>query len=172
MDNLFTAIKSLILQLSILYPANNIFKGFQNNYPIPANNNFIIMSVFPEISSHCLLPEYEYNTTSETEKWTQIDKATFQIDFYGNNAIDVSALFRLALQSAYATDYFLDNGYNCVVGIVKNTHNLTTPIDREMFTDRYTVIFTMQFNNLLTVETFGATEVNMGVIFADIQKPT
>lgn len=172
MDDLFTAVKALILQLTNLYPANNIFKGFQNDYPIPDNSNFIIMVVYPNIHSHCLLPEYDYDTTAETETWTQIDEATFQIDFYGDNAIAASALFRLALQSAYATNYFLDNGYDCAVGIVKDTRNLTNPIDREMFTDRYSVIFTMQFNNILTVSTPGATQVNINVVLADVQQPT
>jgi hypothetical protein len=160
MDNIFTAIKALIIKLSSLYPATNIYKAFNNSFAVPANNNFVIMTLYPEIKSHALLPVYSYDTTLEKETWKQIDEATFQVDFYGDNAITVSALFRAALQSAYATNYFLQNGYDCVVGVVKPTKNLTETIDRDMYTLRYAVVFSVQFNNKLTVNTLGFTEVS------------
>lgn len=163
MDNIFTGIKALIQKLSPLYPADNIYKAFNNSYPVPTNNNFVMMTVYPEIKSHALLPLYNYDDTLETETWKQIDEATFQVDFYGVNAITVSALFRAALQSAYATNYFLQNGYNCVVGIVQSTRNLTNTIDRDMYTLRYAVIFSIQFNNALTVSTLGFTETDLNV---------
>lgn len=172
MDNIFAGIKALLVNLSNLYAADVIFKGFNNNYPIPADNTFIIMNILPNIHSHCLLPVYNYDDITEEETWSQLDEASFQVDFYGVNAVTASAKFRAALQSGYGTRFLQDEGYQCVVGIVKDTQNLTDIIDRDMYTQRYAVLFTIQFNNILTVDTPGFDEADIDVIFADIQKPT
>lgn len=171
MDFLFKAIKALILKLNTDYINSNVFKGFSNNYPVPANDNFAIMSQLPNIESHCLLPAYNWEELTENENWSQIDEAFFQVDFYGDTAITTSAGFRLALQSAYANTFFEENYPNCVVGIVKPVINLTNTIDRDVYTIRYTVIFSLQFNNILTVETPSFDAVNFTTILADIVPP-
>jgi hypothetical protein len=159
MDNLFTGIKALLLNLSNLVPTTAIYRGFENNYALPAGNDFIVMSQLPNIDSHCLLPVYNYDDTAEQSNWSQVDEVKFQVDFYGVNAINLSAKFRAALQSSYGTKFLQANNYNCVVGIVSDTKNLTNLIDRDMYTARYTVIFSLQFNNVLTVSEPGFDEV-------------
>lgn len=152
MTNLMpNAIKALILdQFSSDYPASSIFQGYPNNDVRPQNNQFVVMTLLPT-NSMMLNPVVQYDSTTEETSYQNINTADWQVDFYGSPAQADAIQFKLLLEVLYANDFFNINDYGCSVHTVRQMPNLTQTIDSQMYIPRYAVLFSLFYNNIVTV---------------------
>jgi len=150
---MYGAIKALLLAIgSGIYPANVIFQAYQNNYPLPQNSQYIIMTQ-GDTKSISLMPGYLYDATNEIDNFFNIDATDFQVDFYGNPASAQANLFRLILQTSYGTEIL--STYGVYVYEVKKQRNLTSNFDRDMYLQRFNVKFSLFNDNTFTPSSLG-----------------
>lgn len=168
---LFKGIKQLIVTMAIAeYPASNIFAAFQNNLKYPENNNFIIITELHTVSM-AMMPAWQYYPDligdQETEEYDQLDSTSFQVDFYGAASRSAASKFRLILQSSMGSDY-LDQ-FACNVHEVGELLNLTGVLDREQYTKRFAVKFSLFNNNNITELSPGFNAIDPNLRLAEVQ---
>lgn len=125
---------------------NNIFIGYQNNYPLPKDNDFIIISdLNPRIKHQGITTIDKINDKIITQ--TMRD-TVLQIDFYGVNAMDNAIIFQHLFMTPIATDFL--NDYNVSGHEVGNIMNLTDTLDIDNYVDRFTIKISLFSNAILT----------------------
>lgn len=164
---MFKGLKALIVNMAVTeYPADTIFQAFLNGLKLPANNNFVIITEL-DTRSMAMMPAWEYDAALEVENVDQLDSTWFQVDFYGNPSRNAAAQFRLTLQSYIGSD-FLDV-YGCNVHEVGDLLNLTGVLDRENYTKRFAVKFSLFNNNTITQSSLGFDDDTVDLRLAEVQ---
>ncbi len=156
---LYQALIALIIaNFSADYPLINsakfsgypIFQGYQNDYPIPNNGKYVILTTRPE-ENQILNPNSITAPLDNTQRYLTLLSSSMQIDFYGENAETNARNFQLLMNSQYANKFFSDNSYSCTVNRVNDVLNLSDVLGRDMYIPRFMVMCSL-FNNP-TIET-------------------
>jgi hypothetical protein len=164
----FTGIKAMVINMGIpTYLNSNVFIAFQNSVEYPRDNVFVVITQL-DVTSMSLIPSNQYDSTGEIENIVQLDSTMFQVDFYGVGADTGANKLRLLLQSANGSN-FLNTTYNCNVHEVGELLNLTGVLDRENYTKRYAVRFSLFGNNSLTIGSLGFSSDSPILRLAEIQ---
>jgi len=154
MNFLYGAIIALIAnQFNSDYPLVNtdkfsgryLFDGNQNNYTVPKDAPFVIVTAHPE-ANQILNPSSITDSESGTQRFITLFSSKFQVDFYGTNAQENARQFSLLLNSWYANNFWKQHELPCSVNRVDDVKNLTHTIGREMYMPRFMVECSL-FNN-------------------------
>lgn len=122
-----------------------IFAGQQNNYAIPANGKYVIITLLSD-ENQILNPRSIANLTDESQQFSTMVSSTMQVDFYGTNAQTNARIFQMLINSDYANTFFIDNSYACSVNRVEPVRNLSDTLGRDMYIQRFMVKLSL-FNN-------------------------
>lgn len=165
---MYTAIKALLVQiLNGLYNTNEIFQAYQNNYPLPTDSQFIIMTQ-GETKSLPLMINYLYDPTNEIDNYITIDATDFQVDFYGSPSNNACNLFRNVLQTVYGAGFF--STYGISIYEIKKQFNLTNNVDRDMYLQRFAVRFSLFNDNIFSPSSLGFVPVKVDNLYlAEVQ---
>jgi len=154
----------LAILVANYYDSNNIFQAYQNDYTIPANNKYIIITELdttnisrPNSSFTGMLPQ-------GTRQITNMDVTTFQLDFYGPPARQMAAGVRLYLQSPDGTQWLQAKG-NITVYNINKLQNLTLVLDQRRYLPRFTFTFSVFNNNSVNYNMYGFNTVKPGLIY-------
>ena len=123
-----------------------IFQGYQNNFQVPANGNYVVITALPEENQILNPSSRSIDLDAETQVYDTVLSSGFQVDFYGINAQQNARTFQLLMNSDYGNNFFVTNSYNCTVNRVKEVVNLTDVFGRDMYLPRFMVICSL-FNN-------------------------
>ncbi len=145
-----------------------IFQGYQNNYAIPSNGKYVVITAKPE-ENQILNPTSVPDLLDESETYLTLLSTSMQVDFYGANAQTNARSFQLLMNSQYANKFFSDNSHDCTVNRVNEVMNLSEVLGREMYIPRFMVMCSL-FNNPIIeapLETFDSWVDNIRL--AEIQ---
>ncbi len=174
---MFQAIIALMIaNFSADYPQSTIapfigyplFQGYQNNYMIPQNGQYVVITAMPE-KNQILNPTSLWNLNTDTQDYYTLFSSGFQADFYGTNAELNAGRFQLLLQSDYGNNFFLDNNYVCSVHEVKDVINLTDIVGRDMYLPRFVVRYSLFNNPIITTPLSTFDGVTNNIRLADVQ---
>lgn len=145
-----------------------IFQGQQNNYTIPANGKYVVLTAISD-ENQVLNPTSALNMTTNTQDYFTLIVSMFQADFYGANAQDNARKFSLLLNSPYADNFFIYNNYACSVQMVKSIVNLTGIFGRDMYLPRFAVRYALYNNPIITTPLPKFTGFANNIRWANIQ---
>jgi hypothetical protein len=125
------------------YTSDNIFYTQQNNFTLPKDNAFIVITQGDTFSTG--KPTWNFKQ-DDTTTITNFEYTNMQVDFYHSTmtAFNASERLKIALESYYATDFLSDYGFT--IYEVRETKNLTDIFDSETYLKRFVINFSM-FNN-------------------------
>ena len=144
----------------------NIFIGYQNNYTLPTDNNYAIISRLDTGSNG--IPVSEYNDTTETTTYVTAFTPLYQFDFYGKYAETTATYLQTVFLSKLATEYLAQYGMS--VYQVKPITNLTESMDYEEYTVRYVLKVSFFANTVVTDKNLGTNLINNEFLLAEIQQ--
>lgn len=179
MDLYIPLINLIINQFNIDYPlltnstfpngGRNIFRGYQNNFTVPQNGKYVIITNIMPSESQTLHTEPINNVTNGTQEYITIVADTFQIDFYGANSYNNSRILQMLLNNSYANNFFNDHNYACSVYKTQPVKQLSDIYGRDMYLERYAVICSLFSNIRQTSELPTYDGVTNNIRLADIQ---
>lgn len=144
---------------------NNFFVGQQNNYVLPTDNSFITIT---EIDAGVNgFPMRVYDSTLEKEFYVTADTPMFQLDFYGQFALNTVKRIRTVLKSPLATNYLSQFGSS--VYQVKDIQNLTSAFDYDEYVSRYSLRFSLFNNTVLNNDDLATTLIDNQLYLAEVQ---
>lgn len=177
MNQLYQAIIAIIVAnfdsdypvtTSTKFTGRPIFRGRQNNYVIPANGKYVIITDLID-ENRILNPMSTWDLLNEVETYNTLLATDFQVDFYGDNSLDNSRKFQLLMNGNYANNYFLDNNYPCSVYKVKDIINMGDLVGRDMYLARYSIRFSLFNNQTVTTPLSTFDGVTNNIRLADVQ---
>ena len=166
MNEIYIAVKAMLINLFPSYDPAKIYQMAQNNMTLP-DDVFIIMRG-DDSDNMMMIPEYKYDATNEVSSYTGLDSTKIYIDFYGAGGDALAKTLRLYLSTFDCTD-FLATNHNMSIHEVKKERNLTEEFDRGKYLQHYVVEFSIFAINALAISSLGFSSAEVGVILADVQ---
>lgn len=164
---MYEGIKALLTSLFPgIYEAKNMFKGFENDYTLPANSKYIVITEF-DSEPQGITPAWHYADDVGITTYYDLNASEFEVDFYGEPAETSCKLLQVVLRSAYATNFL--NDYDCNIYKVNKVLNLTHILDRENYLPRFLIRFGVFNNNYFTYSDPGFTSLTPELYFAEAQ---
>ena len=102
-DDVFTAVRALILNVLPTIGAENVRQGQQDDVPMPTGPNFIILT--PGDRGALATTVREYRPDDGERDTTRSTRFGMQIDFYGPDATDNGQRFAILFRDMYGCDF-------------------------------------------------------------------
>lgn len=165
MSSLTDAIYDLTASVATIYLPANIFLAYGNNYSLPADNNYIIITEQP--TKTLSTPYHKYDDIAEITTIDALCETLFQVDFYGDNANATSKKFKLVIEDRLGTEFLTPLGFS--IAVVEDAQNLSLVMDRDVYVQRWAVRFTVFNNNMITPITpsFDVLDVNVDTVLVE-----
>lgn len=140
-SDLYTAIKSMVLDADLGFLNNEIFSSPQSNTNFPKNGNFCYFQYLNRKPTS-ITPSKIYNGADETINTQSLYEYPIQIVFVGKDSIDRSMTFDEYLRN-FAADYLLENTDFVRMGYVINNTNITKYLGRNVFEQQTKNLFVL-----------------------------
>ena len=153
----------LVILLANYYPSDVIFQAYQNNFVLPADGKFVVITEVPTDNVSYPTTNFIGSLPTGLTDISNLDVTTFQLDFYGAPANDCCKWTRIYLQSPDGTNYLAATG-NVTVARIYSMINLTEVLDQRKYLPRFAFKFSLFNNKEISYGNYGINRLEPSLI--------
>lgn len=150
------AIKSMLVKYTDC-PANRILSAYNNKVPLPADNDYIIMTIMTPERLGTPIVEHTLDTDTSYQDY----KLTVQIDFYGQFAFDRACDIINISRTPFLCDFLKDYGIQPIAS--EEAINLTGISGEKEYVDRYMVRLEIDYRDAVIVSQDGFNTAKLNI---------
>jgi len=160
--NAFTALRAFVLA----YVDCEVIRSPVNRVAMP-KNDFIALTPIRQTALET--NAHAYTATEETVK--RPTQYTIQADFYGARASDRAHTITTLFRDEIACQFLADSGFDIQPLFASDPQQLPIVTGEEQYLERWTALFELQMNPILTLTIETANTLAVGVLNVDREYP-